>query len=648
MSTKTLEFKTEVKQLLDLMIHSLYSHKEIFLRELISNASDALDKARFEALTDNAVMEQDSEWRIRISSDREKGTLTVSDNGIGMTAEEISTALGTIAHSGTKEFLRSLKEKDIKDNPELIGQFGVGFYSAFMVADRVTVLSKKAGADIQAVRWESTADGTYTIEESEKAGQGTDVILHLKKEELTYLEEWEIRGIVKRYSDYMEYPVFLEVERQEDSVIDKGKKVTIRKDERINSGKAIWLREKSDVSEAEHKDFFGHLTHGVGEPLKVIHYKAEGSTEFVALLYVPAKAPIDLFFRDFGIGPSLYVRKVQIMDHCEELLPAYLRFVRGVVDSADLPLNVSREMLQSNRQAEIIRNSITKKVLDTLAELKERDFEKYASFFGEFGRVLKEGLHHDFARREAIADLLIFPSTAKEAGAYRTLGEYVADMKEGQEEIFFITAPSFGEAVKSPYREALKEKGYEVLIMLDEIDDLIFHSFDYKGKRFKSVIKGEVDLDKSLEKEKEKAKKKLGGILDLLREQLKSDVKDVRVSGRLRDSACCLVTDEADLDPRAERLLRAMGREVPPRTRILELNPVHPLFEEMNRIFSDDPHSELLGEYASLLYDQALILEGERPKDPALFAGTLSRLMTGYAKGDPAGHSPGDKTSKKS
>jgi len=629
MATQTMEFKTEVKQLLDLMIHSLYSHKDIFLRELISNASDAIDKARYEALTDSSLLEKGEEWKIRISADKKAGTLTVSDNGIGMTRDEAVQALGTIAHSGTKEFLKLLQSKEVKDNPELIGQFGVGFYSSFMAADRVTVVSRKAGTQgTAAVKWESSADGSFTVDEIEKERKGTDIIVHLKEEEKKYLDEWEIRSIVKKYSDFIEYPIVMEVERERESELKKGEKYKVKEEEIINSMKALWLRDKGEITEAEYNEFYKHVSHDFGDPARVIHYKAEGTTEFTALLYIPAKAPLDIFFKEYKIGPALYVRKVQIMDHCEEMVPLYLRFVRGVVDSSDLPLNVSREILQKNRQVEIIRKNITKKVLDTLKEMKEKEFDKYLVFYNEFGRVLKEGIHYDYERREAIADLLLFESIHEAEGSYTTFSEYVGSMKDGQAEIYYITGLSRAELKGSPYLEAFRERGYNVLIMTDDIDDMIFGGLgEYKGKKLKSVVKGDIVLDKEEEKDKKEAEKKFAKLLDLIKERLKDDVKEVRFSGRLKDSAVCLVADEGDLDPNMERLLRAMGQEVPVRKRILEINPSHPLLASMQAMFEKDVRDPVLGEYAELLYDQALILEGSKPKDPAAFTKAVAKLM---------------------
>ncbi len=632
--TKTnLEFKTEVKQLLDLMIHSLYSHKEIFLRELISNASDAIDRARYESLTNREIMENEGEWKIKITADKNAGTLTVSDNGIGMTREEIIEALGTIARSGTGEFLAALQSREVKDNPELIGQFGVGFYSSFMVADRVTVLTRKAGLKGGGVKWESSADGFYTVEDVEKEKKGTDVILHLKEDEKKYLEEWEIRRIIRRYSDYIEHPIVMDVEHEKDSTLKKGEKVKIKEEEILNSRKAIWLKDKSQITTEEYNEFYKHVSHDFSDPAGVIHFRAEGTSEFTALLYIPSRAPVDIFYKEFETGPTLYVKRVQIMEHCEQLIPRYLRFIKGVVDSADLPLNISREILQSNRQVEIINKNITRKVLDTLSDMKKNEYDKYVSFYKEFGRVLKEGIHIDFSRKETIADLLLFESTKKSPGEYTTLHDYVENMPGDQEEIYYIIGTSRDEAAASPYLEAFKEKGYEVLIMLDEIDDFIMGGLhEYKGKKIKSVIKGDISLDKSAESEKKDARKKFKELIELIKHQLKDEVKDVRLSGRLKDTACCLVGEEGDMDPHMEKLMKAMGQNVPDSKRILEINPAHPLFEAMKGVFEKEPGSIMLDEYIRLLYGQALLLEGSKPKDPAAFAHAVTKLMVKNAE----------------
>ena len=627
MTVEKMEFKTEVKQILDLMVHSLYSQKEIFLRELISNASDAIDKAHFESLTNKEILEGENDWKIKIIADKDAGTLTISDNGTGLSKDDAIKELGTIAHSGTKEFLAALKSKEVKDNPELIGQFGVGFYSTFMVADKVTVISRKAGAgDKKGIKWESGADGSFTVEDVEKANKGTDVTLHLKEDEKNYLDEWEIKSTVKKYSDFIEHPVVMDVEREEESKLDKTKKVKVTEEETLNSMKAIWLKSKSEITEADYNDFYKHVSHDFTDPAKVLHYKAEGASEFTSLLYIPSMRPADIYYKEYKVGPTLYVKRVKIIDHCEELIPPYLRFVKGVVDSSDLPLNVSREILQNNRQIDVIKKSITKKVLDILSEMKEKEFDTYLKFYKEFSRILKEGVHMDFDRREAIGELLLFPSTKVEKDKYRSIPEYVKDMKEGQEEIYYITGSSLDETLESPYLEVLKEKDYEVLIMLEDIDDVIMSSFEYKGKKFKSAIKGDVTLDKSEKEEKEKAGKKYKKLLDLVKDRL-DDVKEVRLSGRLKDSACCLVGDEGEMDLQMENLLKSMGQAVPERKRILEINPTHPIFEAMNKIFKEDRKSKVLADYTDLLYNQALLLEGSKPKDSTSFAKAISRLM---------------------
>jgi molecular chaperone HtpG len=634
MTLEHFEFKTEVKELLDLMIHSLYSHKEIFLRELISNASDAIDKARFESLTNREILDGAGQWKIMITPDKGAKTLTISDNGIGMTKEELIESLGTIAHSGTKDFLKAVHSKEMKDRPELIGQFGVGFYSSFMVADRVAVVSLKAGINGgKAVRWESSGDGSFTVEETERERPGTDVVLHLKEDDKKYLDEWEIRNVVRKYSDYIEHPVVMEVEREKEDEKDKSKKIKVREEETLNSRKAIWLRDRAEITDAEYNEFYRHVSHDFGDPARVIHYRAEGTSEFSALLFMPARAPYGILFKDYKIGPMLYVKRVQIMDHCEDLVPQYLRFVKGVVDSSDLPLNISREILQSNKHIEVIRKNITKKVLDTLDEMKNGEFEKYVGFYKEFGRVLKEGIHFDFQRKEQIADLLLFPSTKTEAGKFTTFRNYLDNMKPGQEEIYYITGTSYDEAVKSPYLEAFREKDYEVLVMLDEVDDIIMGGLhEYKGKKLKSVVKGDINLGKADEPERKAAGLKYEKLLARIKEGLKDEVKDVRLSGRLKDSPCCLVVEEGAIDPNMEKLLKSMGQEVPGDKKILEINPGHPVIETMNALLEGEGKSEMVGEYIGLLYDQALLLEGSKPKDPSAFAKALSRLMVENTK----------------
>ena len=624
-------FKAEVNKILDLMIHSLYSHKEIFLRELISNASDAIDKARYEALTDQSLAEGSEEYKIQLVADKEAGTLTVRDNGIGMTRDEAALALGTIAHSGTKEFMKLLESREVKDNPELIGQFGVGFYSAFMVADKVAVITRKAGtAADHAVLWESDADGTYTLEDAEKTTKGTDVVLTLKEDAKEFLEEWELRKIVKQYSDFIEYPVVMEVTRSKPDPEDKEKTVSETKEETLNSRKAIWLKDKAEITSEEYNEFYKHVSHDFTDPARVIHYRAEGTTEFSALLYLPSKRPFDIFYQDYKIGPTLYVRRVQIMDHCEAMLPTYLRFVKGVVESSDLPLNVSREILQDNRTVTVIKKSLTKKVLDALNEMKRDDAEAYGQFYAEFGRILKEGIHHDYERRETIAELLLFESTKIEPGKKITLAEYVERMQPEQKEIYYITGSDRASAESSPYLEVFKEKGIEVLIMTDDFDDIIISGLGvYKEKEFQSAIKGDLDLG---DEKKEEKKKEYGDLLELMKEELKDLVSEVRISGRLKDSAVCLVAGEHDLDPKMAKMFQAMGQEMPKGQRVLEVNPDHELIARMKQLFAADRNSSQLKDYVGLLYDQALLLEGDKPRDPVAFGRVLSKLMADGVK----------------
>ncbi len=634
MTAARMEFKTEVKELLDLMIHSLYSHKEIFLRELISNASDAIDKARYESLTNKEIQDNAGEWKIKIIVDKAAGTLTVNDNGIGMTQDEVIAELGTIAHSGTKDFIRALQSKELKDRPELIGQFGVGFYSSFMVADKVTVISRKATEKTRkAVKWESAADGSYTVDDAEKDRAGTDVVLHLKSEEKHYLDEWEIKSVIRKYSDYIEHPVVMDIEREKEDPSDKTKKIKVTEEERMNAGKAIWLKDPSKVKPEEYNEFYKHIAHDYTDPAKVIHFRAEGTSEFTALLYLPSKAPYGILYKDFKIGPTLYVKRVQIMDHCEQLIPEYLRFVQGVVDSSDLPLNVSREILQANRHVEVIKKNVTKKVLDTLADMKKNGYDSYVSFYKEFGRVLKEGIHFDFGRKEQIADLLLFPSTKTEAGKYTTLDDYVKNMPIAQGDIYYITGKPDENILQSPYLEAFRGKGYEILVMTDEIDDFIMLDLqEYKGKKIKNVIKGSITLDQSGQAEKERAKEKFEKLIGMIKEQLKDEVKDVCVSGRLTDSAAVLVAEEGGLDPQMEKLLKSMGQNVPDGKRILEINPAHQVFDAMNELMAKGGNDETLKEYVGLLYNQALLLEGSKIKDPAGFAKSVSKLMLENAK----------------
>jgi molecular chaperone HtpG len=639
MSKTTKQFQTEVKQLLDLVIHSLYSNRDIFLRELISNSSDAIDKIRFEAHSNEELLEGNSDWKIKLIPDKDAGTLTILDNGIGMTMAEVEENIGTIARSGTKAFMQALKDKSATDNPELIGQFGVGFYASFMVADRVTLETRKGGKADEGCRWESVGDGSYTIEECARSQRGTEIVLHLKDEFKEYLEEWKIRSIVKKYSDYIQYPVVMDITRTETPKGVNGEEIegagTIEKteEETLNSMKAIWARPKSEVTEEEYQEFYKHISHDFENPFNTIHFSAEGISEFKALLYLPAKKPFDLFMADRKKGLQLYVKRVFITDRCEELLPDYLRFVKGVVDSSDLPLNVSREILQEDVQIKRIQKSLVSKILSTLGEVKEKNFDKYVNFWKEFGPVLKEGLHFDYANKEKLQELALFESTATEAGSFTTLKEYVERMPETQQEIYFITGDSRATLEISPHLEAFKAKGYEVLFLTDPVDEWVVQALtEYKEKKLKAVDRGDVDLDSEEEKKEkeakqEEARKEYGDLISFVKSHLEDRVKDARLSKRLTDSACCLVADEYGINANMERILKAMNQPVPESKRVLELNPDHPLMKIMTEIFRENREDARLGDYADLLYDQALLTEGTPIKDPLRFTRLVSELM---------------------
>jgi molecular chaperone HtpG len=630
MSRENIEFKAEVNELLNLVIHSLYTNKEIFLRELISNASDAIDKLRYEALTDKSLAEGADGFKIKLVVDEAAGTLTISDNGIGLSREDAIRELGTIAHSGTREYLEAISKGDSKDNPDLIGQFGVGFYSAFMVADDVTVISKKAGSDETAIRWESTAHGSFTIEDDERSSSGTDVIVKLKDEDKEYLSQWRLREIVTKYSDFIEHPIVMDVEEEEADKDDPEKKVKVIKETTLNSLKAIWLKKPAEITDEEYKKFYSHVSHDFFPPAETIHFKAEGTSEFTALVFIPSQAPMDILYKDFKPGPMLYVRRVQIMQNCEELIPPYLRFIKGVVDSSDLPLNVSREMLQKNPSVEVIKKSLTKKVLDALKSMKDNRASDYEKFYEQLGRVLKEGIHYDFSKKEEIAALTLLETTTTEPGALTDLDSYVERMKPDQEEIYYITAPTRADANASPYLERFKDKGIEVLIMLDEVDDIIMSSLgEYKGKKIRSVTKGDITLKGDDEPSENK---ELDDLIGFIAKELEGKVKNVRLSGRLTDSPCCIVTDEGGMDHNMEAMMKAMGQEVPKSERTLELNPKHPLVIAMDSKHKKGGSEAELKEYVALLYGQARLLMGDRPEDPAEFAGLMNKLMVRDAK----------------
>lgn len=619
---KTREFKTEVRQLLDLMIHSLYSNRDIFLRELVANAADAIDKARFESLTHPEMAKK---WEIRITPDKKAKTLTISDNGIGMTQDEVVENIGTIAKSGTRAFLKLLEEQGSKKEelPELIGQFGVGFYSAFMVAGEVVIVTKKAGSDAPAVRWSSRGEGEYELDSAEKSEPGTEITLHLKEDAQQYLESWKLSGIIHKYSDFIEYPIVMpEVKVNE----DKTETVT---DRVLNSQKAIWLRKPSEITEEEYKSFYSHLSNfGGTEYLKAIHLSAEGTSEFKALLFLPKQAPFNLLMPDLQKrGLQLYVRRVFITDECKELIPDYLRFVCGVVDSNDLPLNVSREILQENPQLARIEKAVTAKVLGELKKLLETDREAYAGFFREFGRIFKEGLHTDFANAEKLKDLVMYESMNTEPGKMITLGEYVEAMPESQKEIYYITGEKRESVASSPALEYFRSKGYDVLFMTDPIDDWIMQQmFQYRKKNFKSIAKGDFEVEGAAETLKA-AQEKFAGLVEFLKKALGDKVGEVRFSARLTDSPCCLITEGNALSPHLERLFKAMHQEIPESKRILELNPKHPLIEAMFELSKQSDKAPELEMYAKVLFDQALLTEGSPLPDPAAFAREVTKLL---------------------
>jgi molecular chaperone HtpG len=620
MSAQTLQFKTELKQVLDIIIHSLYSHKDIFLRELISNASDAIHTLRFQGLTRPELLEGDEEWKVKLIPDPKADTLTVSDNGGGMSAEAVVENLGTIAKSGTKALLESLKRADAKDRPELIGQFGVGFYSSFMVADRVTVISRAAGLPKeQGVKWESDGQGEFSVEPVTKDTRGTDVVLHLKGDARDFLDPWRLRQLVKHHSDFVEFPIVLDVEKEED-----GKKTTT--EETLNSRKAIWLRAKSEITKEEYDEFYKHLSHDTEPPAQVIHYTGEGAVEFRALLYVPRHRPFDLMFGDQHKGVQLYIRRVFIMDDSEALLPPYLRFVKGVVDSPDLPLNVSREMLQQSAPLEKIKNNLVHTVLRTLATWKNRDTDAYAGFYRELGPYLKEGVVQDYENREKLADLLLLESTKTEPGKRTTLNEYVERMPVSQTEIYYLVGENRSVLEHSPHLEGFRAQDREVLLFIEPIDEFVTQALtEYKGKKLKAIDKGELPgaaVD-------DETKKRYQPLLDFLTGKLGAEVKEVRLSARLKESAACLVADEWAMGPQMARMMERMGRggEVPASQRVLELNPSHPAVEAVQKLHAKDANDARLEKYGRLLYDEALIAEGSRVKDPAALARTINELL---------------------
>ena len=640
---QTFEFQAETKQLLDLMIHSIYSNKDIFLRELISNSSDALDKLRFESLTNVNLKDMATDLHIRIEADTEKRTLSVIDNGIGMSKQDVIEYVGTIARSGSKEFIKLLTEKKDKEiSPELIGQFGVGLYSSFMVADKLTIVTRKAGEDT-ATCWESEGDGKYSIDETTRDAQGTTITLHLKPEDTDdelhdYTREWKIREIVKKYSDYVQYPVKMkiertEIERDKDGKPKEGaKEETVVTDETLNSIKAIWTRSENDVTEEEYKEFYKHISHDWNDPLSRITFKAEGLHEFRGLLYIPSKAPMDLYTRENGQGIHLYIRRIFIMNDCKELIPEYLRFVRGVVDSEDLSLNISREILQKNRQIQIIRQKVVAKVLEEFQNLKDNDSETYLKFWNEFGQVLKEGIFHDTKNRDKLLELLMMPST-QSGDSLTTFKDYVSRMQPGQDTIYYMTGKSQQAIENSPHLEAFKEKGYEVLMLTQPVDELWVQAvFEYESMQLKSIGKGTIDLGSEEEKKEAQEKRKeteknYRTLIDSLRASLQDHIKEVRLSSRLTSSPVCLVGEQSDMTPQMEEMLRAMGQDIPKTKRILEINPAHPIVTQLQKKVSENKKDPMLNDYAELLYGLALLAEGNQPPDQGKFSKTMADVM---------------------
>ncbi|HLS16680.1 MAG TPA: molecular chaperone HtpG [Paenalcaligenes sp.] len=623
--TQTRGFQTEVKQLLHLMIHSLYSNKEIFLRELVSNASDACDKLRFEAIDQPELLAGDPDMRVRIDYDKEARTLTIDDNGIGMSYDELIANLGTIARSGTKEFLGQLTG-DKKKDAHLIGQFGVGFYSSFIVADKVSVLSRRAGLpEDQAALWTSAGEGEYTIESAEKAGRGTTITLHLREDEDEFLEGWRLREILRRYSDHISIPVQMRTEEWDDEAKEQKKTDDW---ETVNQASALWTRPRNEISDEQYIEFYKHIAHDYDDPLTWTHNRVEGRSEYTQLLYIPKRAPFDLWDRDAKHGLKLYVKRVFIMDDAQQLLPGYLRFVRGVVDSSDLPLNVSREILQESRDVRSIREGCARRVLSMLADLAKDDKEAYAQFWTQFGQVLKEGTGEDPGNRERIAKLLRFASTHNDSAVQDvSLDDYVSRMKEGQKHIYYVAADTYEAAANSPHLEVFRKKGIEVLLLSDRIDEwMLSFLTDFDEKSLVSVAKGGVDLDELADEEEKKQHAEVAEryqpLVERLQKSLGEAVKEVRVTMRLVDSPACVVVDEGEMSPHFLRLLEAAGQEAPTVTPILEINPEHSLIEHIEKIEGDR-----FDEWAELLLDQAMLAEGAQLKEPARFVQRLNSLL---------------------
>jgi molecular chaperone HtpG len=621
---ETRGFQTEAKQLLHLMIHSLYSNREIFLRELVSNASDAADKLRFEAVSNGELYDGDTELKIRISFDKDAKTLTISDNGIGMSRDEVIENLGTIAKSGTAQFMQKLSG-DQKKDAQLIGQFGVGFYSAFIVADKVVVTTRRAGAAAtEGVRWECSGDAEFSIETVEKSTRGMTVELHLKDDALEFADDWRLRSIIKKYSDHIAIPVVM----KKPEPVGEDKAEGEPEDEVINTATALWTRSRSEVTDEEYKEFYKHVSHDFTDPMTWSHNRVEGNLDYTSLLYVPARAPFDLYNRDASRGLKLYVQRTFIMDDAEQFLPLYLRFIKGVVDSNDLSLNVSREILQKDPNIDSMRSALTKRVLDMLSKLA-KDTEQYATFWKEFGQVLKEGPAEDFANREKIAKLLRFSSThTDKPDQDQSLEDYVARMKEGQEKIYYIAAENFNTAKSSPHLEVFRKKGIEVLLLTDRVDEwLMSHLAEFDSKSFQDVGKGELDLGKLENEEDKQAQEKVAEQLKPLLERVKSaldeQVAEVRITHRLTDSPACVVVAEHDMGAQMRRILESAGQKVPDSKPIFELNPEHPLVKKLEQ----ESNEIRFGDLAHVLFDQANLAEGAQLQDPAAYVQRLNKLL---------------------
>ena len=633
---ETLDFQTEAKQLLQLMIHSLYSNKEIFLRELVSNASDACDKLRFEALTDDALYESDGDLKVRVAFDKEQRTITISDNGIGMNRQEVMDNVGTIAKSGTKQFFDSLTGDQAKDS-NLIGQFGVGFYSAFIVAERVTLNTRRGGLGAEhGVSWESQGEGSYTLETINKEQRGTEVILHLRADEDEYLDGTRLRHVIRKYSDSIDLPIVMTKEPMpaapgDDQADDKKDELkdAVPEDEVINQASALWTRPRNEINDEEYNEFYKHVGHDFQDPLAHVHTHVEGNQCYTSLLYVPQRAPFDLWDRDQRHGVKLYVKRIFIMDGAEQLMPSYLRFVRGVIDSADLPLNVSREILQHNRQIDVMRGASVKKILGLLEGLAKNDSEKYTTFWGEFGRVMKEGVAEDSANQQRIAGLLRFSSTHDDSDAESvSLADYLGRMQDGQDKIYYITAETLSAAKNSPHLEVFRKKGIEVVLMHDRVDEwMMSYLNEFDGKSFQSVAKGDLELGDLEDKEEKEALEKdadeLKSLTDHINEVLTGKVKEVRVTHRLTESPACLVVEEDDMAINLQKMLKAAGQAVPTSQPILEINPQHPLVINIK----DEADDEQFSDWANVLFDQALLSEGGQLDDPAAFVKRMNTLL---------------------